>query len=114
VSRWTTPHGRGRPFATPWRTCVRKATLWWLGDHLALFAAQCGAESDAARLLGWAEGRLQERGERRGPAMGNAHELLLKRLRSQWTAPQITELSAEGARLSDDDVAAIVRRAMER
>ncbi len=46
---------------------VAEGMLWWLADALAWVPAHQGRWADALRLLAWADGLAQRRGEHRGP-----------------------------------------------
>ena len=50
--------------------------LWWLADALAWVPAHQGRWPEALRLLAWADGLVQQRGEQRGP--------MFAAVRRQW------------------------------
>lgn len=87
--------------------CV-EGTLWRLADHLAWLVAQRGRYVDAARLQGWADARYAAQGERRGSTAINAHAVLDSMLRRVLSEAELANSRSDGARLSDDEAAAIV------
>ncbi|MBX3636394.1 MAG: hypothetical protein KF683_13575, partial [Rubrivivax sp.] len=85
--------------------------LGWMPCHLAEWLAQGGRRDDAARLAGWAERRYAERGEAPS-AQGEAARSRLQALLDHALAPPRQQaLREEGARLSDEAAAWLLREA---
>ncbi|MBX3600195.1 MAG: helix-turn-helix transcriptional regulator [Rubrivivax sp.] len=85
--------------------------LTWMPCHLAEWMAQRGRLDDAARLLGWTDRRYAERGES-ASAQGEAARRRLQAVLDGALAPaQQQALHDEGARLSDEAAARLLRGA---
>jgi len=85
--------------------------LTWMPCHLAEWMAQRGRLDDAARLLGWTDRRYAERGES-ASAQGEAARRRLQAVLDGALAPaQQQALHDEGALLSDEAAARLLRGA---
>ena len=80
----------------------------WMPMHWPDALAQRGRLADAARLLGWADRRCAEREEKPSAHGDRARERLLQRLAQAFDGPRCQALLAEGARLDDDEAAALI------
>jgi predicted ATPase/DNA-binding winged helix-turn-helix (wHTH) protein len=90
------------------------STLWWLGDQLAWWLAQCGDVAGAARVLGWSDARHATLGMPRGPTERATLASLEPVLTSALPRDVLAAEREAGARLTDDEVAGFVLAAVAR
>lgn len=77
--------------------------VWWMADALPWAAWHAGRTADAARLQGFADVRVRQRGDRRGPVFTRLRDGLVNRLTEAGLAPD----EAAGALLDDDSAVAL-------
>jgi predicted ATPase/DNA-binding winged helix-turn-helix (wHTH) protein len=85
-------------------------TLWWAGDHAALFALQAGLVDDAARLAAWCDAAGDATGQgRRTPAQSRVRAQLTDTLAASLPAERLAALSAEGRAWGEADALRVLQ-----
>jgi predicted ATPase/DNA-binding winged helix-turn-helix (wHTH) protein len=86
-------------------------SMSWMCTHLSWWVMQRSDSAAAARMHGWVGAHIAAHGETLGAHVVAVRERIRQHLVAQLPAKALEALLAEGARLSDDEAAAIALRA---